>query len=87
MDIITATRLARKHNISTTAVAVITCIDRLGPSKLSHVAKTIGLTGATITSIADTLTRRGLAQRQATTDRRAWLLTLTSEGSKIVAPS
>lgn len=85
MDILAAHHLARKFDISTAAIAILSILKDKGPQPLSNLANALGYTASALTSTADLLTRRGLALRQPSTgDRRVQFLTLTEAGENVI---
>lgn len=74
------------HGISRSEFGVLSALARSDrPMRASEVVSTTMLSGATITNIADTLSTRGLLQRQRSErDGRVVLLSLTDAGRAVV---
>ena len=72
--------------LSLARTKVLAQLQRGGPARPSVLAAEFGFAPRTITELVDTLERDGLAARQPDpTDRRALLVTLTSEGDAALA--
>jgi DNA-binding MarR family transcriptional regulator len=72
--------------LSLARTKVLAQLQRSGPVRPSVLAAEFGFAPRTITELVDTLERDGLAARQPDpTDRRALLVTLTSEGEAALA--
>jgi len=71
------------HGVSTPRSKVLFEVDRLGPVRLTDVARAVGITQATASNLAEALVRDGLVERHADhSDRRATLLTTTPAGRR-----
>jgi DNA-binding MarR family transcriptional regulator len=67
--------------------SMIVFLSESGPLRQAQLARRLGLGRASTGSMVDQLERRGLVERQPDpADRRAWRVTLTPEGEKLVDP-
>ncbi len=76
----------RRHGLSIPARILLATLEG-SPEPLSHsaIGERLLVTGASVTSLVDTLERRGLVTRtRATVDRRIVLVELTGEGRRMV---
>ena len=72
-----------EQGVSTPRSKVLFEIDRLGPVRLTDVARAVGITQGTASTLAEALVRDGLVERRVDeTDRRATLLTTTPAGRR-----
>lgn len=76
----------RRHGLSNTAAQTLAIIEGAGePLAPSTIAERLMVTTGSMTSLLDTLERRGLVERQAhPSDRRRLLVHLTPEGEALV---
>ena len=76
----------RRHGLSNAAAQTLTIIEGAGePLAPSIIAERLMVTTGSMTSLLDTLERRGLVRRQAhPSDRRRLLVHLTAEGEALV---
>jgi DNA-binding MarR family transcriptional regulator len=82
----TADRALRHHRLSRAGRQALAVIDGAGePLSPTTIAERLLVTTASVTSLLDTLERRGLVERRADPgDRRRLLVSLTDEGSAVV---
>jgi len=67
--------------------SMIVFLSESGPLRQAQLARRLGLGRASTGSMVDQLERRALVERQPDpADRRAWRVTLTPEGEKLVDP-
>ena len=76
----------RHHRLSAAGRQALAILEGAGePLSPTTIAERLIVTTATVTSLLDTLEKRGLLVRQAdTTDRRKLLISITDEGRTIV---
>jgi DNA-binding MarR family transcriptional regulator len=76
----------RRHKLSNAAAQTLAIIEGAGePLAPSMIAERLMITTGSMTSLLDTLERRGLVRRQAhPSDRRRLLVELTDEGEALV---
>ena len=76
----------RHHRLSTAGRGALAILDGAGqPLSPTAIAERLIVTTASVTSLLDTLERRGLVERQPDpTDRRRLLIVITQEGKAIV---
>lgn len=82
------TRLAAKQAMGTNALLTLIHISEKGESiRIGIIAEEFGISSAAATGIADTLEKRGLAQRTHAKegDRRKITLSITPEGEALIA--
>ncbi len=71
------------HGVSTPRSKVLFVVDRLGPVRLTDLARAVGITQGTASTLADALVREGLIERCANdADRRVTLLQTTATGRR-----
>jgi DNA-binding MarR family transcriptional regulator len=71
------------HGVSTPRSKLLAEVDRLQPARLADVAKAVGISQGTASTLIEALVRDGLVVRKADeVDRRAVRLTTTSEGAE-----
>lgn len=69
------------HGVSTPRSKVLFEVDRCGPVRLTDLARTVGITQGTASTLTDALVREGLIERCADdSDRRVTLLQTTATG-------
>ncbi|WP_236147686.1 MarR family winged helix-turn-helix transcriptional regulator [Mycolicibacterium sp. CH28] len=71
------------HGVSTPRSKVLFLVERLGPVRLTDLARAVGITQGTASTLADALVRDGLIERCADdSDRRVTLLQTTPTGRR-----
>lgn len=80
------TRALRRHGLSIPARVLLATLEGAGePLSHSAIAERLLVTGASVTSLVDTLERRGLVRRiRDTADRRVVLVQLTDAASPVL---
>ena len=74
-----------KYNLSWTAFAMLYNLWIWNAMETRNLAKSMGVTVATVSSVANTMEKRGLVQRSVDpNDRRLVLLSLTEEGKNVM---
>jgi DNA-binding MarR family transcriptional regulator len=74
-----------RQGLSLTAAATLTTLRRSGPSRLTELAVTEGVSQPSMTALVGRLADQGLVQRRADpADRRAVLIALTPAGSDLL---
>jgi len=77
---------AERHDLSLAEFGVLEALHHLGPLRLCDIREKILVSSGGITYLVDRLEERGLVDRQPDPeDRRARLVTLTDEGSDLIA--
>lgn len=76
---IDALNIARKEQLSLAAIQAALLIAENGATKLSDLARQMGITSAAMTAAADALEYKELASRKPTSDRRVHFLDLDPE--------
>ncbi|GAB5536832.1 MAG: MarR family transcriptional regulator [Rubricoccaceae bacterium] len=77
---------ARYEGLSFQDIGTLIALQTHGPSRMGAVAMFLGLAPASTTPIVDRLEATGYAQRRRSdTDRRVWLVELTTKGHDAVA--
>lgn len=72
-----------EHGVSTPRSKLLVEVDQRGPVRLTELARAIGITQGTASTLADALVREGLVERCTDdSDRRATLLTTTAAGRR-----
>ncbi|MEO0557237.1 MAG: MarR family transcriptional regulator [Bacteroidota bacterium] len=76
---------AHYDGLSFQDIGAVIVLNAQGPSRMGNLATALGLAPATTTTLVDRLESSGYAQRRRSdTDRRVWLVELTSEGRTAV---
>ncbi|MDA3901805.1 MAG: MarR family transcriptional regulator [Spirochaetes bacterium] len=76
--------VARKVNLTPRQCHAISEIGECGPVRMKPISERLGVTTGTMTIMADRLERLNMVQRKSdVNDRRASLLTLSSEGEEV----
>lgn len=71
-----------EHGVSTPRSKLLAEVNRLQPVRLADVAKAVGISQGTASTLVETLVRDGLVRREADqSDRRAVRLTTTAAGA------
>jgi len=79
-------RLAEEHGLTGPQLALLQAAASLGESSTGVLARTVHLSGPTVTGILDRLTKRGLVDRtRSGQDRRSVTVRLTSDGEDVLA--
>jgi len=76
----------QKHGISATQLSVLKLLEEIGDLSLSQVSKHLAANNSTVTGIVDRMEEAKLVIRErSSTDRRVWMLKMTSRGRSIAA--
>jgi DNA-binding MarR family transcriptional regulator len=74
-------------NLNLSQASMLVFVHESGPLRQSQLARRLGQGRASTGAMIDQLERRELVERQADpADRRAWLVTITKQGEKLVEP-
>lgn len=74
-------------DLNLSQASMLVFVHETGPMRQAQLARRLGQGRASTGAMVDQLERRGLVERQADpADRRAWLVTITPEGEKLVDP-
>ena len=82
-----AGQLSSAHDtLSKQEFLALSVLDVNGPSRMGEIAEHLGVVQSAITPLVDRLEEQDLVRRRRSeSDRRAWLVELTSAGTKTVA--
>ena len=81
----TAAVRSQPRDMSLTSLSTLATLELTGPSRITDLAASEGVTQPSMTALVSTLERSGLVERRADpTDRRVALVDLTSDGTDFI---